>query len=47
MKCKSRLRVLSNDCDSKQGNVSIAQLRNMCLKKHVTRKAKCYTKKKL
>lgn len=47
MKCKSGLRVLSNNCDSKRGNISIAQLRNMCLKKHVTRKAKCYTKKTL
>ena len=46
-KCKTKLRVLANNCDSKQGNVSIAQLRNMCLKKHVTRKAKCYTKKTL
>ena len=47
VKCKSSLRVLSNDCDSKRGNISIAQLRKMCLNKHVTRKAKCYTKKTL
>lgn len=47
VKCKSRLRVLSNNCDSKQGNIPIAQLRDRCLKKHVTRKAKCYTKKTL
>ena len=46
-KCKTKLRLLANNCDSKQGKISIAQLRKNCLNKHIKRKAKCYTKKTL